>query len=577
MKGVATLVAAAALVGQALAAPPEPPTQVLEKRARPTVSIAQGNVVGVSRINTEAFNGIPFAEAPVGPLRLKPPVRTTASFGTYDAGGIAAACPQFLADTDSEDLLAKVIDTVVNTALFQKALKISEDCLNINVIRPAGTKAGDKLPVLFWIYGGGFELGWSSMYDGGPLVSNAMAAGKPYVFVAVNYRVGAFGFMPGKEVLQDGSANLGHLDQRMGLEWVADNIAAFGGDPDKVTIWGESAGAISVWNQMSLYDGNINYKGKPLFRGAIMNSGSIVPADPVDCPKGQEIYDTVVARSGCGGAADTLNCLRNLPYETFLETANSVPAILSYSSVALSYLPRPDGVALTDSADRLVKAGKYAAVPMIIGDQEDEGTLFSLFQKNVTTTSRLEDYLRGYFFHGATAQQVKGLVSQYSPLISAGSPFGSGLFNEIYPGFKRLAALLGDIVFTLTRRVFIEYAIAANPNVPVWSYLASYNEGTPILGTFHGSDLLQVFYGILPNYASKSIQNFYANFVYNLDPNDASGGTSAKSKVKENWPTWNTKDKRLIQFFNNRNGYLKDDFREGAKQYIAANIDALHI
>ncbi|KAK4641337.1 hypothetical protein QC761_502830 [Podospora bellae-mahoneyi] len=577
MKGVATLVAAAALVGQALAAPPEPPTQILEKRARPTVSIAQGNVVGVSRINTEAFNGIPFAQAPVGPLRLKPPVRTTASFGTYDAGGIAAACPQFLADTDSEDLLAKVIDTVANTALFQKALKISEDCLNINVIRPAGTKAGDKLPVLFWIYGGGFELGWSSMYDGGPLVSNAMAAGKPYVFVAVNYRVGAFGFMPGKEVLQDGSANLGHLDQRMGLEWVADNIAAFGGDPDKVTIWGESAGAISVWNQMSLYDGNINYKGKPLFRGAIMNSGSIVPADPVDCPKGQEIYDTVVARSGCGGAADTLNCLRNLPYETFLETANSVPAILSYSSVALSYLPRPDGVALTDSADRLVKAGKYAAVPMIIGDQEDEGTLFSLFQKNVTTTSRLEDYLRGYFFHGATAQQVKGLVSQYSPLISAGSPFGSGLFNEIYPGFKRLAALLGDIVFTLTRRVFIEYAIAANPNVPVWSYLASYNEGTPILGTFHGSDLLQVFYGILPNYASKSIQNFYANFVYNLDPNDASGGTSAKSKVKENWPTWNTEDKRLIQFFNNRNGYLKDDFREGAKQYIAANIDALHI
>lgn len=421
------------------------------------------------------------------------------------------------------------------------------------------------------------QLGWSSMYDGGPLVSNAMAAGKPYVFVAVNYRVGAFGFMPGKEVLQDGSANLGHLDQRMGLEWVADNIAAFGGDPDKVTIWGESAGAISVWNQMSLYDGNINYKGKPLFRGAIMNSGSIVPADPVDCPKGQEIYDTVVARSGCGGAADTLNCLRNLPYETFLEAANSVPAILSYSSVALSYLPRPDGVALTDSADRLVKAGKYAAVPMIIGDQEDEGTLFSLFQKNVTTTSRLEDYLRGYFFHGATAQQVKGLVSQYSPLISAGSPFGSGLFNEIYPGFKRLAALLGDIVFTLTRRVFIEYAIAANPNVPVWSYLASYNEGTPILGTFHGSDLLQVFYGILPNYASKSIQNFYANFVYNLNPNDASGGTSAKSKVKENWPTWNTKDKRLIQFFNNRNGYLKDDFREGAKQYIAANIDALHI
>ncbi|KAK4182623.1 putative sterol esterase precursor [Podospora australis] len=577
MKGFTTFLAAAALAGHAVAAPPEPPAQVLEKRANPTVTIDTGKIVGVSRIKTEAFNGIPFAKAPIGPLRLKPPVRITESLGTYDATGIAAACPQFVADTDSNDLIAKVIDTVVNTALFQKALKISEDCLNINVIRPAGTKAGDNLPVLFWIYGGGFELGWSSMYDGGPLVSNAIDNGKPYVFVAVNYRVGAFGFMPGKEILKDGASNLGHLDQRMGLEWVADNIAAFGGDPNKVTIWGESAGAISVFNQMSLYDGDINYKGKPLFRGAIMNSGSIVPADPVDCPKGQEIYDQVVNKTSCKGAADTLNCLRNLPYKEFLEAANSVPAILSYSSVALSYLPRPDGVYLTASADVLVKQKKYAAVPMIIGDQEDEGTLFSLFQTDVNTGSKLVNYLKTYFFHNASTKQIEGLVDKYPALLSTGSPFGTGILNEVYPGFKRLAALLGDIVFTLTRRVFLEDALAVNPSVPAWSYIASYNYGTPILGTFHGSDLLQVFYGILPNYASKSIQNFYSNFVYNLDPNNASGGTSSKSKVSDNWPQWTIKDKRLINFFNNRNELMKDDFRESAKKFIKDNIDIFHI
>lgn len=131
------------------------------------------------------------------------------------------------------------------------------------------------------------------MYDGTSIVADSVAQGQPVIFVAVNYRVGGFGFLPGKEILADGSANLGLLDQRLGLQWVADNIAAFGGDPEKVTIWGESAGAISVLDQMLLYDGDSSYKGKPLFRAGIMNSGSIVPADPVDCPKGQAIYDTV--------------------------------------------------------------------------------------------------------------------------------------------------------------------------------------------------------------------------------------------------------------------------------------------
>jgi carboxylesterase type B len=131
------------------------------------------------------------------------------------------------------------------------------------------------------------------MYDGTSIVADSVTQGKPVIFVAVNYRVGGFGFLPGKEVLADGSSNLGLLDQRLGLQWVADNIAAFGGDPTKVTIWGESAGAISVMDQMLLYNGDHTYKGKPLFRAGIMNSGSIVPADPVDCPKGQLIYDTV--------------------------------------------------------------------------------------------------------------------------------------------------------------------------------------------------------------------------------------------------------------------------------------------
>ena len=106
-----------------------------------------------------------------------------------------------------------------------------------------------------------------------------------------------------------------------------------------------------------------------------MNSGSIVPVDTVDCPKGQGVYDTVVKNAGCASASDTLECLRGVDYTACLNAANSVPEFLGYNSAALFYLPRPDGTALTDSPEVLVEQGKYAKVPFIVGDQEDEGTI----------------------------------------------------------------------------------------------------------------------------------------------------------------------------------------------------------
>jgi carboxylesterase type B len=266
-----------------------------EKRANPTVVVPspQATVAGISLLGVESFKGIPYAQPPVNQLRLKPPQPLTSALGKVDGTGIPKACPQFFFSIDKQNIPTNVLGTILNLPLLQTVTNAGEDCLTVNVQRPAGTKADTKLPVLFWIFGGGFELGSTSMYDGTSLVTESVAQGKPIIFVAVNYRVGGFGFLPGKEVLADGSTNLGLLDQRLGLQWVADNIAAFGGDPEKVAIWGESAGAISVLDQMMLYDGDNTYNGKPLFRAGIMNSGSMVPADPVDCPKGQDIYDRV--------------------------------------------------------------------------------------------------------------------------------------------------------------------------------------------------------------------------------------------------------------------------------------------
>ncbi|KAI1196458.1 sterol esterase [Nemania serpens] len=556
-----------AVFGFAAAAPM--PSTPLEERATASVVTSQGTIVGTSLLGIENFAGIPFAEPPVGNLRLRPPQRLTRALGTFNAAGLGPSCPQLFFSTEG-DLITSLLGDLLDIPLFQTVTGQTEDCLTIRVQRPAGTKPDAKLPVLFWIFGGGFELGSPQAYDASSLILTGVSQKRPFIFVSVNYRLGGFGFLPGKEILADGAANLGLLDQRMGLEWVQDNIAAFGGDPSKVTIWGESAGSISVYDQMALYGGNNTYKGNKLFRAGIMDSGSVVPADRVDCERGQDVYNQVVKSAGCSSAPDTLQCLRAADYDTFLNAANSVPGILSYTSLALSYLPRPDGIVLPDSPDVLAQSGRYAAVPMIIGDQEDEGTLFALFQSNITTEAKLIDYLSNVYFKGATRSEIAELVGTYSSALSAGSPFRTGILNSPYPEFKRLAAILGDLVFTLTRRIFLETTSQVNPDVPSWSYLASYDYGTPILGTFHASDILQVFYGLLPNYASRAIQSYYISFLYTMDPNN---GTPDDI---EDWPQWK-EGKQLMNFYNLFSSLLADDFRSDSYDWIASKVTSLYI
>ncbi|KAH7235139.1 Alpha/Beta hydrolase protein [Fusarium solani] len=548
---------------------------IAEQPAQVTVTLAPAStVIGSSRANidgVELFNGIPYAQPPLGQLRLKPAQRFNGPFGTLDATKIAPTCPRFRgAPPAFGDAFTQLISSSINTTFFQTSLPSIEDCLTLNIVRPAGTNSDAKLPVLLWIHGGGFQVGSATQYDGSFVVNSSVTAHMPVIYVAINYRLAGYGFLGGKEILADGSANIGLRDQRMALEWVADNIASFGGDPDKVTIWGESAGSLSVFNQLSLYAGNHTYNGKPLFCGAIMNSGSLFRADPIDCPKAQTVYDTVVKNAGCSSSNDTLACLRNVDYDTFDQATNSVPGFISYNSIALSYLPRPDGEVLTDSAEVIVQSGSYAAVPLIIGGQEDEGTLFSFTQSNLSDTSALVEYLSSLYFHGATRDQLKALVETCNESLPAGSPYGTGLAGEVYPGFKRLSSLLGDIGFTLARRSMLYHASKSNPTVPIWSYEASYDRGTPVLGTFHGSDLLPVFFGGPQTFASQSLFNYYFNFAYSQDPNSSSN----KGDQYPRWPKWGDK-KELLHLFRDNSSLLTDDFRWDSYTWMMANEELL--
>ncbi|KZL79159.1 sterol esterase precursor [Colletotrichum incanum] len=460
------------------------------RAAQAAVNAPAGTIIGRSFGSVETFAGIPYAQPPVGPLRLKPPQRLNASVGNFDARGIASSCPQFVLSFESRNILLNVVGSFLTLPVFQP-ITGQEDCLTVTVQPPSGTLADAKLPVLFWIFGGGFEFGSTVSYNGASFVRDGSQTGQPFIFVGVNYRLGGFGFLPGDEILQDGSANLGLLNQRMDLKWIADNIAS-GANP-------------------------------------------------------RAVYDTVVQAAGCAGSPDTLDCLRSVSYGTFLRAATSLPSILSYEALALAYVPRPDGVVFRDSPDILARNGRYAAVPMIIGNQEDEGTLFVLFKPGILTTSQLVGYLSELYFHNASRVQLTTLVDTYDRRSSAGSPFRTGIFNEISPGFKWRAAILGDLVFTLARRSFLAVAKAKYPAVPAWSYLNSYNYGTPIIGTFHTSDILQ-----------------YLNFLYNLDPNVGIGGYAQ-------WPEW-SQSQQLLWFLNDRTEYLTDDFRNDSYEFIYSNI-----
>ena len=342
---------------------------------------------------------------------------------------------------------------------------------------------------------------------------------------------------------------------------------------------------ISVFDHFIINRGDNSYHGGSgkLFSAGIMDSGSAVPTGDADTPAAQAVYDQVVEAAGCSTNQQTLDCLRNLDYDTMLKAATSAPNLLGYRGLDLAYLPRPDpnDDFFPVSPDTLVgSTGEgFVHAPAIIGDQQDEGSIFSLFTTNISTTSEVVDYLQTYF-PVADRSIVQGLVDTYPDDPAAGCPYGTGQDYNLYPQMKRLNAILGDAVFILPRRIVLSILSQTSS---VWSYLATYNQGVPFVGTFHFSDVLEIFLGFPNKYPQEAALNYYISFVNFHDPNQlldhltSPGLTSPLPQKLQEWPQWKNDTRTLLNLQARNSSLMTDNFRSDSYNQILANAAKLRV
>ena len=317
----------------------------------------------------DGFKGIRYAEPPVGSLRWQPPVAISYPYQDFDylpeieATEFGASCmqPQALLENDEDE---------VGT--------FAEDCLFLNVYKPRHAAMGDNLPVIVFIHGGMFDSGAGRAYYGEGLVS---PRGNPtgtnnVIVVTLNYRLNVFGFLGDKAIgatTSDGSSgNFGVQDQRQAIQWVSDNIRYFGGDKEKITLMGHSAGGTSVLNHLvaKTKDGE-----KPLgsmYRSAIILSGGYTKGamDEVDAVP---IYSEVLAKTGCKrlDAKEEVACLKEIDSLVLADVSRSMT-----EDYRVMWLPIVDGVVLDGKPHDLIAAGEYnSEVPIVLGSTRDEYAL----------------------------------------------------------------------------------------------------------------------------------------------------------------------------------------------------------
>ncbi|XP_028624353.1 acylcarnitine hydrolase-like [Grammomys surdaster] len=294
-----------------------------------------------TKSDVHTFLGIPFAKPPVGPLRFAPPEAPEPWSGVRDGTSHSAICLQNVTMN---------MEGLKERKLTLPPVSMSEDCLYLNIYTPVHAHEGSNLPVMVWIHGGALTVGMASMYDG-----SMLAATEDVVVVTIQYRLGVLGFFSTGD--EHARGNWGFLDQVAALRWVQQNIAHFGGNPGRVTIFGESAGGISVSSHV------VAPMSQGLFHGAIMESGvSLLPG--IGFSFSEVVYQTVAELSGCEGmdSEAMVRCLRGKSEEEMLAITKNfqvIPAVV-------------DGEFLPKHPQELLASADFHPVPSIIGFNNDE-------------------------------------------------------------------------------------------------------------------------------------------------------------------------------------------------------------
>ena len=498
---------------------------VAEAQDTSLVATEDGKVLGTVEDDVHLFKGIPYAAPPVGKLRWKPPQAATPWNGVRKCDSFGAACPQ-------------VPNNLYKTG--QTNLEMSEDCLYLNIWTPT-RKKNKRLPVMVWIHGGGNVTGngHQPTYDGANMARNDV------VLVTINYRLGRFGFFAhpllSEESESGTSGNYGILDQIQALKWVQQNIEQFGGDPDNVTIFGESAGGVDCTVLM------LSPLAKGLFHRVISQSGTTLMSRRFldrksgGATSGHEAGE-LLAQDWLGDSPANVADLRKL---TTKELLDSQPG---------SGMPNPrqnpralgvliDGYVLPEEPHVLLKKGHFNKVPLLIGMNTDESTLF---------TKRVRFFLPfgyrrmlGEYFPGS----VEEVISQY--------PGSSG--QEATQSFK---ALMSDSMFLQPGREFAD--AVSEHGAPVYSYV--FGRTPPFaaragLGAFHALEIGYVFenldaqnarlFGTSDRELSKAMSAYWREFAKSGAPN-VSGLTP--------WPQYDAKQAKYL--FLDETITVKSRYRE---------------
>jgi para-nitrobenzyl esterase len=424
-----------------------------EMAQHPVVRLHDGAVRGRVESGVAAFLGIPYAAPPFGPNRMRPPQPGAAWTGERDATSFGPTVPK-------GDYPPQYVP------LFPEVVIPGEDCLNLNVWTPDVGAGG--LPVLVWIHGGSFMNGSGSVgaYDGAAFARDGV------VCVTINYRLAAEGFL----FLGDGIANLGLLDQLAALRWVQDNIAAFGGDPGRVTVAGESAGAMSVTTLLSMP------LASGLFGQAIAQSGA--GAHTLTEDEGRMVGGYLAEALGVPADRDSISAV---PLEKFVRAASDLvvevqttPDPARWGQLTLSLLPfapTVDGSVLPAAPLASFAAGQGGNVPLLIGSNRDEARLFLVAANTI-------DFIDEPTL--AAVAGAYGLPGEALAVYRAGRPGAS-------PG-DLLAAVITDWFFRIPPIRVAEARAAAGAG-DTWMYRFDHPEpqDNHWFGACHGAEIPFVF------------------------------------------------------------------------------------